>query len=152
MMRRLEKTDTVLIKEALSWSEGAPRWFRDADRAWGTITPDKYIEQMDDQADFGVFDGELVAVITLSLEGKGIFNSHLMVKRKAPVGLIVVSAVSIIRQLFENGMREGWAWPNKRNYGLRRILELIGMKRDGLEIIKGQSHGRPLTWVRYSCR
>lgn len=152
-MRRLDPDkDEDLIREALSWIDDAPLWFRNADAAWGPDTPETYLNQMrqDGQADFGVFDPELIAVITITLAGKGIFNSHLMVKRHANVDSLIIAAASLMKQLFEHNMREGWSWLAKRNRGAQRIVEAIGMTRDGVSMLKGQSHGRPLSWVRYS--
>jgi hypothetical protein len=36
--------------------------------------------------------------------------------------------------------------------GARRILEAVGLKRDGVVMFKGQSHGQPIKWVRYGVR
>lgn len=153
-LRRLEpEKDGQLIREAVGWLDEQPRFFRDADAAWGAEDADAYLAQMKDerQADFGVFDaGELVAMITVTLEGKGTFNSHLMAKRGASPVAIAMGASGVLKGLLANGMREGWSWLARKNYGARRILEGIGMRRDGVVRFKGQSHGQPIEWQRYS--
>lgn len=152
-MRRLDPDkDGHLVREALSWIDGSPRWFQDADAAWGADSPETYLNQMrqDGQADFGIFDPELIAVITITLAGKGIFNSHLMVKRHSSIEPIIVAAASLMKQLFESGMKEVWSWIMKRNHGPQRIVEAIGMKLDGVTMLKGESHGTVIEWVRYS--
>jgi hypothetical protein len=155
-LRRLDPdTDEQLVRDAVAWLDDQPRFYQDCDAAWGKVEDaEDYLRVMraDAQADFGVFEDELIAVITVTLEGKGSFNSHLMVKRGASVQAICVGAASVIKQLFENGMVEGWSWLARKNYGARKILSDIGMKLDGLEQIKGASHGKPISWVRYSVR
>lgn len=146
-MRRLDpERDEYLIQEALSWTGDQPLFFRNAEKAWAD-------RPLNERADFGIFENEeLIAVITITLEGQGSFDSHLMAKRGTDPQLIAMCVGSVIKQLFQQGMREGWAWPAEKNRGLKRILEATGMKRDGLEIFKGSSHGRPLLWQRYSVR
>jgi hypothetical protein len=155
-MRRLDPdADEQLIREAVGWIKSAPRWFKDADAAWGAEDADTYLEQMrtDAQADFGVFKGgDFIAVLTVSLEGKGIYNSHLMARRGADAGAIAAAVASLMRQMFGAGMLEAWLWLARRNYGVRRILEAVGMRRDGVTRFKGQSHGKPIEWLRYSVR
>lgn len=152
-MRRLNADkDQELVRQALSWIDEQPTFYRNCDAAWGTVDADSYLEMMrsDPQADFGVFeDDKLIAVITVTLEGKGIYNSHLLVKRRANVEAITICAMSVIKGLFENGMKEGWSWLARKNYGARKILESIGMRRDGVSRFKGQSHGQPIEWLRY---
>ena len=155
-MRRLDpEADEVLVREAVGWLDAAPRWCRDADAAWGTEDADAYLKQMreEPQADFGVFEaGELTAVVTVSLCGKGIYNSHLMARRGARPEAIAACIKALMVRLFEEGMRESWNWVAARNAGVRRLLEAVGMVRDGVSRFKGQSHGRPIEWLRYSVR
>lgn len=155
-MRRLEPDrDEPLIREAVGWLDAQPLYFRNADAAWGTESADSYLEQMrrEAQADFGVFDGgKFIAVLTVSLEGKGVFNSHLMAKKGANARAITLAVASLMRQMFAAGMLEAWLWLASRNFGVRRILETVGMRRDGVTRFKGQSHGRPIEWLRYSVR
>ena len=153
-LRRLDpETDEALIREAVGWLRAAPRWFRDADAAWGATGADAYLEQMrsEPQADFGVFKGsEFIAVLTVSLEGKGIYNSHLMARRGADPGAITLAVTLLMRQMFASGMLEAWLWLARKNYGVRLILEAAGMRRDGVTRFKGQTHGKPIEWLRYS--
>jgi hypothetical protein len=155
-LERLDpERDELLVREAVAWLDSAPRWFRDCDAAWGAEGADAYLKQMRDepQADFGVFvSGQLVAVITVSLCGKGVYNSHLMARRGANPEAIVACIKALMGGLFEEGMKESWNWVASRNVGVRRVLEATGMVRDGVERFKGQSHGRPILWVRYSVR
>lgn len=153
-LRRLDPVnDHELIAEALSWVDEFPLWMRESDAAWGQTTVNEYCNEMATtaQADFGVFDnGEFVGEICLASCGNGRYNSHLMFKRKSNVNCIIVAAMSIAKQLKEHGAVAIWSWPLKQNRGLHKVLEAIGMRRDGLEMFKGQSHGKPLCWVRYA--
>lgn len=156
-MRRLDPVeDEQLVREAVGWINEQPQFFRDCYAAWGNEDADDYLELMknEPQADFGVFEGdELISVITVALEGSQIFNSHLMVKRGANVHSIAAAAANVLRELFkQNVVREGWAWIAQKNYGARKILEMIGLKRDGCSQYRGQSHGQPIFWLRYSVR
>lgn len=151
-VRKLSINDRALIAEALAWINDFPRWIKDADKAWGHVTVDDYIAMLacDPQADFAVFDdGEMVAEISISLFSKECYNSHLMMKRGARKEAVMVAAASLIETLRERGCR-GYSWVLARNHGLREIVELIGMQRDGLEQYKGQTHGHPLLWLRYT--
>lgn len=154
-MRRLSTdTDALLIAEAVRWIDSAPRWMRDCDNAWGKTTAGDYLEQMNTthQADFGVWDdSEFIAVITVSLEGHGVYNSHLMAKRSANPATLKIAIANVLNQMQNQGMlREGWMWLARRNYGVRRIVESLGLQRDGVERYKGSSHGQPICWLRYS--
>ncbi len=154
-MRRLDPDrDEALVREAVSWLDSQPLFFRNCDAAWGADeSADDYLRHMreDAQADFGVFDeGELVAVITVTLEGKGVFNSHLMARPGARPEAVLRGVSGVLKGLRAEGMREGWAWLARKNYGARALLEAAGMRRDGVTRFKGQSHGAPIEWVRYS--
>jgi hypothetical protein len=149
--------DETLVREAVSWLDTQSLFFRNCDAAWGAPeSADDYLRHMREgnQADFGVFDsGELVAVITVSLEGKGVFNSHLMAKRGASPAVVAQGVSGVLKGLLSEGtFKEGWSWLAAKNYGAKKIVEACGMVRDGVERFKGQSHGRPLLWVRYSVR
>lgn len=154
-MRRLDPVDDEpLIRQAVSWIDEQPKFYRDCDRAWGSDDADTYLRlmQTDAQADFGVFDDDnmLVAVITVSLEGHQVFNSHLMVKKGTDPRIVVAAASGVINGLLDKGLVEGWSWIARKNLGARRILEYIGMRRDGVTRFKGQSHSQPIEWQRYS--
>lgn len=156
-LRKLDPDrDEALVREAVSWIDEQPPFYRDCNRAWDRgDTAEDYLELMrtEPQSDHGVFeDGRLIAVVTVTLEGKGVFNSHLMVKRGSSPRSIAQAASGVMKGLLAEGMIEGWSWLARKNYGARRILEAVGMKRDGVEQIKGRSHGRPVEWVRYSVR
>jgi hypothetical protein len=144
-----------LISEAVGWLDRQPLFFRNCDAAWGTEDAESYLTQMErePQADFGVFcEGELIAVITVSLAGKNVYNSHLMAKRGASIEAIRMAVMSVLKQMLEQGMKEGWMWLARKNLGVRRIVEAAGMRRDGLTRLRGQSHGAPIEWCRYSVR
>lgn len=151
-IRKLGINDRPLIEEALGWINNFPRWVQDADKAWGRVTVDEYLTMLanDPQSDFGIFDdGEMVAEISISLFSKECYNSHLMMKRGARKEPVIVAAASLIKALKDRGC-SGFSWVLSKNYGLREIVETVGMKRDGLEQYKGQSHGQPLLWLRYA--
>lgn len=156
-LKRLEpERDGRLVREAVGWLAGQPRFFQDCDAAWeGMQDAEDYLRLMREgkQADIGIFDGrEFVGVITVTLEGKGTFNSHLMVRRGASAAVIAAGAAGVLRGLFGQGMKEGWSWLARKNHGARWIVEAIGMRLDSVEQIKGASHGQPIEWVRYSVR
>jgi hypothetical protein len=155
-LRRLDPDrDESLVREAVSWLDEQPLFWRNCDSAWGTESADAYLRQMGEgrQADFGLFiGGEFRAVITLSLEGQGLYNTHLMAKRGTDPAALVLAVASMRSQVFRQGAAEVWNWVAAKNRGVRRILEAAGMVKDGVERFKGASHGRPILWVRYSAR
>lgn len=156
-LRRLDPdADETYIREAVAWLDEQPLFYQNCDAAWGAPeSADDYLNHMRDgkQADFGVFDGDkFIAVVTVTLEAKDTYNSHLMVKRGSSVEAIAIGAASVLKGLFEKGMKEGWSWLAQKNHGARKIIEAIGMVEDGVQQIKGVSHGQPITWCRYSVR
>jgi hypothetical protein len=156
-LRRLDpNVDESLVREAVGWLDDQPLFYKNCDAAWeGMQDAEDYLRLMREgtQADFGVFENErLIAVVTVTLEGKATFNSHLMVKRGANVQAIASGASGVMKGLLDQGMREGWSWLARKNHGAIAIVEKIGMRRDGVEQIKGCSHGRPIEWIRFSVR
>lgn len=155
-MRRLDPVkDERLVREAVAWINSAPRWFQDADAVWGKDNADDYLNQMstDAQADFGVFDDEkFIAVLTVSLKSHGVYESHLMAKRNASSSVITLAIVNLREQMFQHGMIETWLWLARKNFAVRHIVEAAGLIRDGVSMLKGRSHGRPIQWLRYSVR
>lgn len=153
-MRRLDAdTDVLLIAEAVGWIDSTPRWMRDCDDAWGKTVAGDHLEQMKTtpQADFGVWDGdEFVAVITISLIGHSVYESHLRAKRSANPEILKIAIANTLNQMFNRGMKEGWMWVARKNHGVRRLLEAVGIYNDGVMMFKGQSHGQPIEWLRHS--
>lgn len=152
-LRQLTTADASLISEALSWIDHAPRWFRDCDAVWGHETAEDYLKKMGQQADWAVMeDNQLHSVISLTVAGKGIYNVHLMTRRNADITPLVIAGQSIRQQLFAKGIREIWCWLAVMNRGAQRAAELIGFIRDGVQMFKGQTHGKVILWERFSCR
>jgi hypothetical protein len=156
-LRRLDAdADESCVRQALAWVDTYPRWFREADSsAWGATDPDEHLESLrtKERADFGLFvDGELQALVIAEFVGNGFVNSHILTKRGADPLDVAAAARCVMVNLFALGMREAWAWVARQNRGVRRIVESIGMTRDGIARIKGTAHGRPVEWQRFSAR
>lgn len=154
-LRRLDPdSDHLLIIEALNWVNDYPRWARDADSAWGHIEDEDYLEMMrtDAQIDIGVFvDNEQVAMITVARVSKGIVNTHLLVKRGANPVEIIKAADALKYSLWtELHVTEIWAWLATPNKGVQRIIQSIGFTRDEIRMFKGKTHGKLITWERFS--
>jgi hypothetical protein len=146
-------SDKHLIREALSWTDAQPLFYRNCDSAWGVDDLDKYLEMMrtDPQVDVGVFEDDvLVSVITIELAAKDVYKAHLMVRKGTSPDTVKQAAMSVMTDLFDAGLKEGWALIAEKNLGARKVLESIGMRRDGIERIRGVSHKRPIKWLRYS--
>jgi hypothetical protein len=155
-IRRLSPDeDRELIVEALNWVRREPRWSRDADSTWGEISDEGYLEMMkkDAQVDIGIFeDDELRAMLTVAMVKKGVFNTHLLVKRGTKPETIAEGALAVKLLLIRDmGAKEIWAWLASVNRGAQRVVKAIGMSRNGISILKGHSHGRVLEWQQWVC-
>lgn len=152
-LQQVNPEDVGTITTALSWIDSAPRWFRDCDAVWGRDTPATYAAKLAQQVDWGVFvDESLHSIISLTLAGKGVYNVHLMAQRRADPEPLIIAGRSMRQQLFIFGAREIWCWLAQMNRGVQKIAQAIGFVKDGVQMFKGQTHGRVILWERFSCR
>lgn len=153
MIRRLDPDkDIDLFKEAYLWGRQR-KWFREIENQFGASTFEEFISdaERDVQVDVGVFDNQLIGLITLELKEKGIYEAHIRVSRDADLNLIALGALSIREQLFrELGAKEIFGQIPNFNKGAIQLAEMCGLYRDGITVIQGQVRNRLIEWVRVS--
>lgn len=148
-IRRLDlEKDADAYREAYYWDKDYPRWFRETD---SVFKPDfeTFMEQAekDDQADIGVFNPELVGLVSMTQRGKGIYEAHLRAKRGTDVDVLAQAAFQVRHSLREIGMKEVFVWVNKKNKAVQKLCMMAGMRLQGLTMIKPS--GEKLTyWLR----
>jgi hypothetical protein len=148
IIRRLNPTERDLFAEAWSWRLNAPRWYQDSDKVFGPESFEEFMELAhgEDQADLGVFNPELVGLITLTMRAKNVYEAHLSAKRGTSVDLLSDAAFQVRNLLFEQGMEEGYVWVASKNHAVKRICANAGFYANFVTMLKGLSHGRPIEW------
>lgn len=92
----------------------------------------------------GVFDNDLLALVTFQPCGNGVYEVHVDCPRNADSEMLIIALLNLRRIVFEQwGAREVFAGVISRNYGIIRIAEECGCRRDGVEY-----HTERLRWVR----
>jgi hypothetical protein len=150
-IRRLDvEKDYELYREAYGWDAGYPRWYKRMDSVFRPSF-DEFITQArtDDQADIGVFDSELIGLISLTVRARGVFEAHLWAKRKSSVDVLACAAFQVRESLRGIGMREVYVWIERKNRAVQKLCAMAGMEFQGITLLKG--HGGKLTeWRRFS--
>lgn len=134
------------------WDAQAPQWYRDSDEVCRPNL-EAYLRMThnDDQVDIGVFNGEIIGLITFDHKLNGIAEVRLSAKRGASLELLTRAAYQVRHQFFSLGMVAGVVWIAKKNRHVIRLCEMIGFVRDGLTMYRGVYRGKvekPIEWVR----
>lgn len=159
-IRALQPTEKNLFAQAHGWTKDAPAWFRSAEAVFGWKTFEDYYRQAcePNQVSFGVFDGELIALIALVERARGIFEAELSARRGADVGLITQAVREVGNALIAAGRVECYVWVAACNRAVLRVCQTAGFRRDGLRMYRGRmsvkrtdgTSERPVEWVRLS--
>ena len=152
MLKRLTKDDSELIREAWEWTFTSPAWFQDMDKVFSQGTAENLIEQLDDwrKVFIGVLDPELAAIIIIEWKAEGLFEGHLMTRRRVNVQIIEAAINQVLHDSVEFGMREAFVWIAEKNLGVRKLCATLGMRPNGVAMYKGSYRGRVIKWQRYS--
>lgn len=147
-MRRLDpEKDRELYEQVFSWEKAYPRWLRDAEKSCG-MSLDEFLK-IENRVDVGVFNPELVGMVSINYRGPKVFEGHVWAKRGTRVEFLAGHVNSIkddlVRQL---GMKAFFVWVFKKNLPVKRLCDMIGCVFDGVTTIDGESHGRPIEWQR----
>ena len=160
MIRRLHPIeDESLLREAFEWDAYAPSWYADSDSIFRPGSIEEYLQlaKGEDQIDVGVFDEDLVGLITISRRGDKIYEAHLSAKRGTNVEFLAEAGFQVREQLFEIGMNVGFVWVAQKNLHVKKLCELVGFLPDGLMMLRGSYnvkmldgtiHYKPIEWVR----
>lgn len=160
IIRRLDPiADECLLRESFEWDAYSPDWYSTSDAIFRPDAIDDYLKMTrnDNQVDIGVFNGEMIGLVTFDHKGNGIAEVRLAAKRAASLELLTDAAFQLRHQFFSFGMKAGIVWIAKRNRPIIRLCESIGFVRDGLTMYRGVYHrqkldgsflNRPILWVR----
>lgn len=151
-IRRLDpEKDIDLYKQSFDWDKDYPRWYQDAEKV-ARVDFDEWMERSNERADVGVFDPDFTALISVICRAPQIFEVHFWAKRKTNLERLGLAALNVRRSLERLvGMRGAFAWIVKRNAPVKRLCGMIGFVPDGATLVDGESHGKPITWIRVSC-
>lgn len=140
------------MRYAYSWDRDAPAWYRDMDAVFGPQQVGEFVGLLDDptHAFIGVFNPNLLGLITLTLVSRHRYEVHLWAKRATPLPLLEEAGYQIREQLVATGARELFVWVAERN---RQVLNLclgLGLQPDGIQMIKGCYKNRVIVWHKLS--
>lgn len=151
--------DEGLLRMAFSWDAYAPDWYSTSDSLFRPDSEERFLEltRNENQVDIGVFDGEMIGLITFDHKGNGVFEIRLSAKRGSSLETLTEAAYQVRHQIFSIGARLGIVWVEQRNRHVIKLCGMIGFVKDGLTMYRG-THTRkklddsfvyrPIVWVR----
>lgn len=157
MIRRLDNdTDHNLLVAAYAWDDGAPRWRKDCEAAWGITNLADFLAAAKSprRLNAGIFSGNsMVGLIMLTLAAKDTYDSDIAAKRGTPLAVLVAGTRNLTAQMFhDHNMREAFTFTPTCNRAILNLLNRVGFTPDGLTVLKGQTHGKCIEWRRSSIR
>lgn len=159
-IRRLHPvTDENLLRDSFEWDSYAPDWYSTSDSLFRPDSIERYLELThgENQCDIGIFEGEMIGLITFDHKGNGVFEIRLSAKRGTSSELLIEAGQQVRHQIFSIGAKLGIVWVAKRNRSVINLCERIRFVKDGLEMYRGtysrqKLNGtfvyRPIIWVR----
>jgi hypothetical protein len=154
VIRRLRSEDVELLREAYEWDRGRPTWYMEMDHVFNRGSEDDLVALLDDPACafIGIWtdNTQLTAVILIHHHGSGIVEGHLLARRGADTELLTVAVRHILRELFDCGLTQAFAWVAERNIGVRKLCVNMAMLPDGVVMWRGSYRGRVIKWIRHS--
>ena len=146
-LRRLNHDDRELYETVFSWEKDYPRWLRDAEKFCG-MPLDEFLA-VENRVDIGVFNPELTGMVSINYRGPKVFEGHIWAKRGTSVELLAWTVASIRDDLVRDlGMKAFFVWVVKKNRPIKKLCGMIGCEFDGVTMIDGESHGKPIEWQR----
>ena len=148
-IRRLDiAADIALYQQAWRWTADAPRWIRDCAAVYDAACEADYLAAAANPAriDVGVFTPAFTGMVSVILRSKGLYEAYLAAKRGAPLDALGSAVLDVYHTLTAHNMRQAFVWIAARNRAILDLCEGAGFERTGLEMWKGQSHGRPIHW------
>lgn len=149
-IRRLDpKKDGALFVTVFEWLLAAPEWLQTSEG----IDPTVRITSIRNPANvfIGIFvEGELSAVVSLTLTGKHIYEVSLEARRGTNLELIALAGCEIRDQMFRYGMQCAYTWTPRWNRPVLAVNKAIGFQPDNVSMWRGSVGDRTMEWVRYS--
>lgn len=155
-LRRLNPNDTEdveLLRQAFAWdTEDVPAWYSNAEQIFGEDSWEQYLERArrDEQIDLAVIDDcKFCGLITDVMVAPAVFEVFIRGPRRSNAELLTLAAFAMAKNMFDDGIAEVFtSWVCSRHRGALRLNKACGMVEDGVTMLKGGSHGRPLEWKR----
>ncbi len=138
-MFRATQDESILLKY---WQDEQtyPQWYRDSNNAW-TCTWDNHLNFCKSCWRIYANENSLVYV-----EADG--NLHCALRRGGKLDGERFNGRDLMAlrdELFEH-FPQLFGWINDCNWGLKRLFLELGFRETGFYMVKGQSHGKVLTW------
>lgn len=145
--------DVELLHQSFLWqTEDIPTWFSNAEQIFGQDTWEEYRERArrDEQIDLAVIeDGKFCGLITDVMVVPKIWEVFIRGPRRSNAELLTLASFAMLKSMFDAGIAEAFTcWVCARHRGSLRMCKQCGMVEDGVTMLKGSSHGRPLEWKR----
>ena len=138
-------TDHDLLAEAFHWSSDAPRWFRESEEH---ETLEEFLANADRCLFYGIFDGEMKALLRLTPFAQGVFAVDLFARRSTDRELLTQAALSIQTYLYDREIANGFfGWIPTFNRSVRAIYARLGFQDSGVSCYRGKTHNRPVKWL-----
>jgi hypothetical protein len=155
-LRRLDPhndEDVDLLRQAFVWdTEDVPAWYSNAEQIFGGDSWEQYLERArrEEQIDLAVIeDSNFCGLITDVLVAPRTFEVFIRGPRRSNAELLTLAAFAMAKNMFDDGVAEAFtSWVCSRHRGALRLNKDCGMVEDGVTMLKGVSHGRPLEWKR----
>lgn len=152
MIRKLNpKTDIDLYREVWKWYEDLPQWAHDVLAAYSVDTFEEYMKLVDGpRTNIGVFDDDkFIAMITVELIAKDVYELHLASARRPSAELILEAFINLAKVLFEDlKARMAVSFTPSYDKGILALVRAAGMRQDGVEKLHGISRGKVVHWIR----
>lgn len=149
-IRILDETkDRSILETAWNWSQGAPNWFKNA-LAVHKETLKDFLHESANELIIGIFiDNEPQSVVRFVPMANGLYELHLMAKRKTDFNILLQACESIKQYVFDNGIKRLGGWIPARNRHIVRLYKLLGFNQRGQIVREGTFHGRDIVWVYF---
>lgn len=153
MIRRLDpEKDIELYRQCWGWREQYPRSLREAVKVGSVETFEEFLDlARGARADVGVFDEELITLVSIDWKADGVYEIGFSAKRGAGLKRTIEPCLSILKTIFEDlQARFIFAFTPEWNRGAKLLMAAMGMKLDGVSRLHGVSHERVIRWQRLS--
>jgi len=151
-LRRLDPDkDRAVYEEVFSWEKDYPRWLRDAEKSCG-MSLDEFLAKgkLEERADIGIFNPEITGMVSVNFNrAPKVFEAHIWARRGTSLETLAEAGLQVRNSLaMDLGMKGFFVWVVKRNNPIKKLCAMIGCVFDGVTMLDGESHGRPIEWVR----
>lgn len=138
-------TDHALLREAFSWSENAPRWFRESEEPESV---EEFLETADQRLFYGIFDKEMKALLRFTPFVEQVLSVDLFATRDISMPVLTQASASIQAYLYDKGVANGFfGWIPTFNRSIRGLYAELGFQFSGVACYRGKTHNRPVKWL-----